>query len=251
MHEPITPKDQTGHRWWVRISHWVITLSFFTLAFTGIEILMVHPRLYWGEVGNDLTPALIELPISRNYKHGGYENRTAFFNESNSPISASRTYDIFNQNGWGRSLHFLCAWILVITGVLYLITGVFTGHFRYRILPKLKELYPGVLYKDIVAHLRFRELKPTTPSQYNLTQRITYALVIFWLFPVMLITGLTMSPAVTAALPILLDWSGGLQSARTVHFLTSIALELFLIIHFLMVIVTGFKQHLKAMTIGR
>lgn len=56
-----------GHRRWVRVSHWVIVASFLTLAFTGILILAVHPRLYWGEVGNDLTPALLEIPISGNH----------------------------------------------------------------------------------------------------------------------------------------------------------------------------------------
>lgn len=227
-----------------------MTIAFFFLVFTGVEILMVHPRLYWGEVGNDLTPALFELPISRNYKHGGYKDHAAFFSESNSPVSASRTYDIFNQNGWGRSLHFLTAWVLVITGVLYLITGVFTGHFRQRIWPKLKELSPPVLFKDIMWHLRFRKTT-STPSQYNLTQKLTYAFVIFLLFPAMLLTGLMMSPAVTAAFPFLLDLSGGMQSARTIHFFTSVILELFLIVHFIMVIISGFKQQMRAMTIGK
>lgn len=247
MAEPI---PSPGHRWWVRIAHWVITLSFFALVFTGIEILMVHPRLYWGEVGNDLTPALFELPISRNYKHNGWEKSTAFFDNAHSPVSASRTYDIFNQNGWGRSLHFLSAWILVITGLMYLITGFFTGHFRHRIWPTLKELSPRILYKDIIAHLKFRSVS-TTPANYNLTQRLSYAVVIFLLFPLMMLTGLTMSPAVTASFPGLLDFFGGLQSARTIHFFTSLLLELFLIVHFMMVIISGFKQQLKAMTIGK
>ncbi|HZY79553.1 MAG TPA: cytochrome b/b6 domain-containing protein [Cyclobacteriaceae bacterium] len=250
MPESQSETPSVGHRLWVRLSHWLITLTFFGLAFTGIEILMVHPRLYWGEVGNDLTPALIELPISRNYKHGGWENKVAFFDGKSSPISASRTYDIFNYNGWGRSLHFLLAWLLVITGSLYLVMGLFTGHFYKHIWPRLRELTPRAIYKDIVAHLRLKNIE-STPGNYNLSQRITYALVIFWLFPVMLITGLTMSPAVTAALPFLLDWSGGLQSARTMHFLVSVALELFLILHFVMVIVTGFKKHIVAMTVAK
>jgi thiosulfate reductase cytochrome b subunit len=250
MPEPVVNKPSHGHRWWVRLSHWLVTLSFFGLAFTGIEILMVHPRLYWGEVGNDLTPALVDLPISRNYKHGGWEKKTAFFNADSSPVSASRTYDIFNQNGWGRSLHFLLAWILVITGVVYVITGFFTGHFRSRIWPKLRELSPRSIYKDLVAHVRFNA-SVTTPAQYNLTQRLSYAFVIFLLFPGMLVTGLTMSPAVTAAFPFLLDLFGGLQSARTIHFFTSITLELFLIVHFTMVIISGFKRQILAMTVAK
>jgi thiosulfate reductase cytochrome b subunit len=250
MPEPFPNNKPAGHRWWVRLSHWAITLSFFGLVFTGIEILMVHPRLYWGEVGNDLTPALFELPISRNYKHGGWEKTTAFFDGDTSPVSASRTYDIFNQNGWGRSLHFLLAWILVATGILYVVTGMFTGHFRQRIWPRLKELSPKALYKDIVAHIKFRQLS-TEPSQYNLTQKLSYAFVIFLLFPVMLMTGLMMSPAVTTAFPFLLDLLGGMQSARTIHFFTSVLLELFLIVHFTMVIISGFKHQMKAMTIGK
>jgi thiosulfate reductase cytochrome b subunit len=238
------------HRWWVRLSHWAMTVAFFALVFTGVEILMVHPRLYWGEVGNDLTPALFELPISRNYKHGGWEKQAAFFDKDASPVSASRTYDIFNQNGWGRSLHFLSAWLLVITGVLYLITGTFTGHFRQRIWPGLKQLSPRALYRDIKAHLKPGSLS-IEPGQYNLTQKLSYAFIIFILFPLMLLTGLTMSPAVVASFQFLLDIFGGLQSARTIHFFTSVTLELFLVVHFTMVIISGFKDQMKAMTIGK
>src|SRR5690349_22095269 len=106
----------TPHPIWVRVSHWLTTASVATLAVTGVAILMVHPRLYWGEAGNDLTPALLELPISRNYKHGGWTTQMPFFQAAGSPISAVRTYDIFNQNGWARSLHFLSAWWLAIPG---------------------------------------------------------------------------------------------------------------------------------------
>ena len=240
--------SQSHHSLWVRISHWIITLTFFFLAFTGVEILMVHPRLYWGEVGNDLTPAIIELPISRNYKHGGYGKEMPFFKDNKSVVSASRTFNIFNENGWGRSLHFLSAWILVLTGGIYLITGIFTGHFRRRMLPTLRELMPQSILRDLVSHLRSR---PVASSEYNLLQRISYMIVIFFLFPCTIISGLTMSPAITAAFPFLLEASGGLQSARTSHFLLSLALELFLIVHFIMVILSGFKQQLRGMIIGK
>jgi hypothetical protein len=62
----------SSHAGWVRLAHWIVTASVLTLGVTGVLILMVHPRLYWGDAGNDLTPALIELPISRNYQHGGW-----------------------------------------------------------------------------------------------------------------------------------------------------------------------------------
>src|SRR5471030_683422 len=95
-----TAHEGPGHPLWVRISHWIVAASVVTLAFTGFVILMAHPRLYWGAVGNDLTPALLELPISRNYRHGGWETSAPFFSEAGSPVSAIRGYDILNQNSW-------------------------------------------------------------------------------------------------------------------------------------------------------
>ena len=242
--------EDIRHRWWVRISHWVITFSFLALAYTGVIILMCHPRLYWGDVGNDLTPALIELPISRNYKHGGWESSAAFFNEAGAPITANRTYDIFNKNGWGRSLHFLTAWILVIVGMIYLITGVLTGHFRRRLVPKGREFSWRFLASDIIRHLRM-QMNLSSGPEYNVVQKWSYLLVIFFLLPLIALTGLTMSPAVTAAFPFLLKIFLGAQSARTIHFFASIALELFLLVHVIMIIITGFKEQIRAMTIGR
>src|SRR5215204_837728 len=129
---PVSGEDvapAARHELWVRISHWIGAASILVLAFTGVAILMVHPRLYWGETGNDLTPAVIELKISRNYKHGGWTTPTQFSQAVGPQVTASRTYDIFNQNGWARSLHFLAAWCLVVPGVLYLFNGLASGHF--------------------------------------------------------------------------------------------------------------------------
>src|SRR4029077_16457372 len=117
----------TRHARWGRISHPILALRALTLAFSGFVILMAHPRLYWGAVGNDLTPALVELPISRNYRHGGGAPSIPFFSDVRSSVSAVRTYDILNKNSWGRSLHFLAAWFLVVTAAVYVAIGVCTG----------------------------------------------------------------------------------------------------------------------------
>ena len=239
------------HSRWVKISHWIVTLSFLILAFTGFEILMVHPRLYWGEVGNDLTPALFELPISRNYKHGGWEKTQPYFEKEGSPVSASRTYDIFNQNGWGRSLHFLAAWFLVITGAIYLLSGIFTGHFRRHIWLKAREFSPRLFWHDFINYLRMKIPSAKDGPQYGILQKYTYVIIIFLVLPLAILTGLTMSPAITAAYPFLLKIFGGVQSARTMHFFASIALELFLFAHVLMIIKSGFKKQIRAMTIGK
>lgn len=239
------------HRRWVRASHWIITLSFFALTISGYVMLMCHPRLYWGEVGNDLTPALVELPVSRNYQHGGWEKTTPFFDNAGSPISASRTYDIFNQNGWGRSLHFLAAWFLVLPGVIYLLTGIFSGHIRKNLWPGAKEFTLSMFRLDLINHLKMKIPGATGGPQYGILQKTTYLVVIFFLFPVVALTGLTMSPAITAAYPFLLKIFFGAQSARTIHFFASCALVLFLVIHLIMVIKSGFKQQIRSMTIGK
>lgn len=239
-----------SHRRWVKTSHWIITLSFMVLVFSGSEMVMVHPRFYWGEVGNDLTPVLFELPVSRNYKHGGWEKSVPLTDVAAGPVSASRTYDIFNQNGWGRSLHFLSAWFLALPGLVYLILGIFSGHFRKNLWPGLKEFSPKLFWQDIVNHIRLKIPSATNGPHYGLLQKFTYLVVIFFLMPLIVMTGLTMSPAITASYPFLLKIFFGAQSARTIHFVASVSLVLFLIVHVVMVIKSGFKQQIRSMTIG-
>jgi thiosulfate reductase cytochrome b subunit len=238
------------HARWVRVSHWIATVSLLTLAFSGFVILMAHPRLYWGDAGNDLTPALLELPISRNYQHGGWDKRTPFFQNAEGPISASRTYGIFNQNGWGRSLHFLAAWWLVLPGAMYLLTGIFGGHFLSHIWPRARELAPRRVWHEIVDHLRLRIPAARRGPHYGVLQKCAYSMVVFVAAPLMVVTGLAMSPAVTAAFPILLRLFGGYQSARTIHFFTFIVLLLFVFVHVVMVIKSGFRRQIRAMTVG-
>ncbi len=238
-----------GHARWVRISHAIVSLSLLTLAFTGVLILMVHPRLYWGEVGNDLTPALIELPISRNHQHGGWENSTPFQNAAGA-VSASRTFDIFNQNGWARSLHFLAGWFLVLPGIVYVLTGFARGHFRSHVWPNASELAPRLVWRDVLAHLQIGFPRASGGPQYGLLQKCAYTFVLFVAAPLIVITGLAMSPAVTAALPFLLSVFGGYQSARTIHFFTFAALLMFVLVHVVMVIRSGFRRQIRAITLG-
>lgn len=254
MNELPPPLEQPGkirHTRWVRLAHWIVTVSFLTLTCTGIVILMAHPRLYWGEVGNDLTPALIELPISRNHQHGGWEKSVPFFEDAASPVSASRTYNIFNQNGWGRSLHFLAAWFLVLSGALYLLTGVFTGHFRRHLLPRLAELTPALFWREVKDHVRLRIRPATGGPHYGLLQKCAYFAVVFLALPLTVMSGLAMSPAITAAYPFLSRVLGGFQSARTIHFVAFVILLLFLLVHVVMIIKSGFKRQMRGMTLGK
>jgi thiosulfate reductase cytochrome b subunit len=243
--------ENIPHKRWVKGSHWIITISFFVLLFTGVEMIMVHPRFYWGEAGNDLTPALFELPVSRNYQHGGWEKSVPFSETADAPVSASRTYEIFNQNGWGRSLHFLAGWFLLVPGLIYFIVGILTGHFRKHLWPGANEFSLKLYWKDVINHYRMRIPPASNGPHYGLLQKSSYVMVIFFLMPVIVMTGMTMSPAITAAYPFLLKLFFGAQSARTLHLFASAALVLFLIVHVVMVIKSGFKKHIRAMTLGK
>lgn len=190
----------------VRITHWLTALGFFALLVTGVEILISHPRFYWGEAGNVLSTPLFQLhiPASRATVPTGY------------------AYVLPDQNGWSRYLHFQAAWLVVLTGLLYVIYGFVSGHFRRNLLA----------------------------GPYNPQQRLTYLAVIFVLFPLVIWTGLAMSPGIAAAFPYTVSILGGQQSARTIHFFVSVLLFLFLLVHVTMVIRAGFTERVGAMIKG-
>ena len=219
----------------VRITHWITTLCFFALLVSGAELVISHPRFYWGETGNDLTRPLFKIPIpaSRKLVPTGYG------------------YLLPDQNGWSRYLHFQAAWVVIFTGLLYLIAGLFTRHFRKNLLPREADLSWRGFSSAISKHLRFERPGEAEAWSYNLPQRITYLFVIFILFPFVIWTGLAMSPAFVSAFPATVNVLGGQQSARTLHFFVSLALLLFLLVHVVMVCFAGFKNSMRAMITGR
>ena len=158
---------------------------------------------------------------------------------------------IFNQNGWGRSLHFLAAWVLVAVGLVYVVAGVIAGHFRGHFLGGREALSVAALWRDLREHLRGFVPLPTGGPDYGPLQRTSYFVVVFLVTPLLVLTGLTMSPAVAAAAPVLLDLFGGHQSARTLHFFGFVAISVFVVGHVAMVVLTGFGRHMRAMIVGR
>jgi thiosulfate reductase cytochrome b subunit len=214
--------DSPRHSALVRITHWIFTLSFFGLVVSGFAIILAHPHFYWGETGGIGTPSLFDLPLPTML--GG-------------------------PSGWGRSLHFQSAWIFVLTGSLYLVSGILTQHFRHRLLPSQEHLSWRSMRASVVDHLRFK--RPEEDASYNLIQRLSYLAVVFVLCPLMIVTGLAMSPAVTSVFPQIVTIFGGHQSARTIHFFLACALLLFLFVHVAMVIFAGFTRLMRGMITGR
>jgi thiosulfate reductase cytochrome b subunit len=230
----LTAKVETSrHSALVRITHWITALCFLALLVTGVEILISHPRFYWGETGNVLMPPLFKLPIA----------------SSRATVPTGYGYVLPDENGWSRYLHFQAAWAAVLTGLLYVIYGWLSGHFRRNLLPARTQLSWRSVANAVAGHWRLRPVQSHT-APYNVLQRITYLAVIFGLFPLIIWTGLAMSPAIASAFPAAVSVLGGQQSARTIHFFVSLALVLFLIVHVAMVCISGFRSRMRAMITG-
>jgi thiosulfate reductase cytochrome b subunit len=234
---PLSPSSvkPSRHSALVRVSHWIIALSSLALLLSGIEILISHPRFYWGENGNVLTPALFKLPIP----------------SSRALVPTGYGYVLPDQNGWSRYLHFQSAWLVVLTGLVYVAAGIVTGHFRKDLLPRGEEVSWRALWRTIAGHLRFERPSAGEAWSYNLLQRLSYLFVIFALFPLAIWTGLAMSPAFTSAVPVSVTLLGGRQSARTIHFFVAVSLLLFLLVHVGMVWFAGFRSRMRPMITGR
>jgi thiosulfate reductase cytochrome b subunit len=219
----------------VRITHWIITLCFVALFVSGAELVISHPRFYWGETGNVLTTPLFKLPIP----------------SSRALVPTGYGYVLPDQNGWSRYLHFQTAWVLVLTGVLYVIFSFFSGHLWKDLLPGKADLSWRAFSTAVSGHLRFKPPSKAEAWSYNLLQRLTYLFVIFVLFPLMIWTGLAMSPAFVSAVPATVTLLGGQQSARTIHFLVTVLLLLFLLVHVVMICIAGFRSRMRAMITGQ
>ena len=215
--------DSPRHSAVVRITHWINTVSFVGLVVSGIAILLAHPRLYWGETGSLGTPSVLDLPLP--FMLGG-------------------------PSGWGRYLHFLSAWVCVLTGLFYVISGLLTQHFRKSFLPAKTDLARDSISRVVSRHLRLQRPREEESLTYNVLQRLSYFTVVFVLFPLMIWTGLAMSPAIVSVFPALVTILGGQQTARTIHFFVAGSLVLFLFVHVGMVCLAGFKNRMRAMITG-
>ncbi|MBL8233058.1 MAG: cytochrome b/b6 domain-containing protein [Bryobacterales bacterium] len=215
----------------MRVTHWITALSFFALVLSGVEILISHPRFYWGDEGHALTPSLFELPIPA----------------SRAAVKTGFGFVLPDQNGWSRALHFQSAWLVVLAGLCYFLWGWWSRHFRVNLLPASRDLAWPVLAGAIRDHLG-RRVPDDGP--YNVLQRLAYASVIFILFPMMIWTGLAMSPAIVSAFPGIVTILGGHQSARTIHFFVFLALMTFFATHVVMVVTTGFRKRMRGMVTG-
>ncbi len=214
----------------VRIAHWINALCFLMLLMSGLQIFNAHPRLYWGQSGAD-------------YDHAWLSIRNG--------IPFQFTLPSYRDLGAGRNWHFFFAWALVINGAIYLAFGFFNRHFQRDILPKKDEFRLDHLKHEIIHHAQFKRITGAAARRYNTLQKLAYVAVIFVLFPLIILTGLTMSPGFNAVAPVLLDIFGGRQSARSLHFIAANLIVAFLVIHLIEVVVAGAWNEIRSMLTGK
>jgi thiosulfate reductase cytochrome b subunit len=267
--EAVAPQREVMYRHsvMVRLTHWLNVLIVAALLASGLRLFNFHPALYWGNDGHSGVPPFLSIDALTDVETGepagaitvmGHSFTTTgvlglSYGSGGEPLGTAFPDWLTLPGGLGfaRDVHFDAAWLFVFNGLVYLLFGMFSGHFRRDLLPAAKELAPRRLLADVWSHLRLRRARGDAARGYNVLQKLAYVTVIFILLPVMVLSGLTMSPAVTTAMPLLFDLFGGRQSARTIHFLIADLLVLFVLVHVIQVAVTGAFNNMRSMITGR
>ncbi|MBF9235153.1 cytochrome b/b6 domain-containing protein [Microvirga alba] len=266
-HSSPQPKSELVHRHSgvVRVTHWINVLCLTVLLMSGLQIFNAHPRLYWGQYGADADHAVLSIEAEETGDSvGGITRIGSLSIPTTGILGASKvegelsprafpawlTLPRYQDLAAGRRWHFFFAWLFVINGFLYLIYGIVAGHFRRDLKPNADQLTARHLAREIADHARLKFARGDEARRYNALQKIAYLIVIFALLPLMLATGLTMSPGVNAAFPWMLDLFGGRQSARTIHFITASLIVTFVAIHIAMVLVSGAWNNMRSMITG-
>lgn len=223
------PRTVFRHRLATRLWHWTNAVSVVILIGSGLGISNAHPRLYWGRFGANFDHAWAQLPRFPAW------------------LTIPANYNLALSRRW----HLFFALVLAFSLLAYMVASLVNRHFQRDLKFRRGELAPAHLAEDVRDHLAFRFHDPDDPGRYNTLQKLSYAGVIFVLLPLVILTGLALSPGMDAAWPWLLDVFGGRQSARSLHFLTMGALAAFVVIHLVLVILAGVVNEVRSMITGR
>ena len=253
------------HSLFVRIAHWVNAGCFAILLMSGLQIFNAHPMLHWGVKGDEADPSLFSIyaedqlegaPIGWVQIGAAKVNTTGYlgvFRDRDGFLSGRAfpwwvTLPGYQSLAEGRRWHFFFAWLLVINGFAYLAYGFAARHFQRDLAPSKVDVRS--FGRSVLDHLRLRHPRGEAAKRYNPLQKLAYLTVVFVLFPLMVITGLSMSPGVDTAAPWLPDIFGGRQSARTIHFITATLLILFVLVHVVEVLLGGFFNEMRSIITG-
>jgi thiosulfate reductase cytochrome b subunit len=251
-----------------RITHWINALCVTVLLMSGLQIFLAHPALYWGQSGADSDRPAFEIgaeTIGNGAQRGFVRLGSATLDttgalglvpNADGDLTARAFPRWATIPGWrsltlGRRWHFFFAWLFVANLASYYLFGLINGHLRRDLAPTRNQLRPRAILADVVDHLRLKFPKGEAARHYNPLQKLAYVGVVAGLLPVMILTGLTMSPGMDALLPWLVDLFGGRQSARTIHFIAATLLLLFVLVHLAMVLLAGPINGVRAMITGK
>jgi thiosulfate reductase cytochrome b subunit len=212
----------------VRLTHWINALCLLVLVTSGLQILNAHPALYWGETSPFDHPWLVF--------GGGYG------------FPHWITLPPWQDLAAGRRWHFFFAWLFVLNGLAYVVYAIASGRVRRVLLPSRAQLQH--IGGSLADHLRLRFPHGEAARQYNVLQKLSYLIVLFGLLPLMVISGLAMSPAMDTRFHLLTELFGGRQSARTVHFLSASALVVFFVIHIAAILAAGPLNEMRSIVSG-
>lgn len=262
--EQLKPGDVVKrHRLSTRIWHWINALTLLVMLMSGLMIFNAHPRLYWGQYGANADPAwlviddagstgFVELAGVRVTTTGilglwtnaeGKLQRRAFPYWATIPSG----YDLQAARRW----HLTFAWLLSLALAFYMMRSLWNGHVKNDLHIRKSEWSPRHIWHDVKEHARLRFPTGAAAKDYNILQKISYIGVIFVLLPLVILTGITMSPAMNAAWPWLLDIFGGRQSARSIHFICAFFLVAFFFVHIAMVVLAGPINEVRSMITGK
>ena len=269
MFRPKTDKEVIyRHRLVTRVTHWINVICISLLLMSGLQIFNAHPRLYWGQFGADADQPFLELAATQNDAGtivGGITRIGGLTLKTTGLLGASKNADgdlagrgfpawmtlpSYQDLATGRRWHFFAAWWMVGNGVVYLLYGALSGHFRRDLALTKAEVTPRHIWRDIVDHIRLRHPTGEAAKRYNTLQKFAYLAVVFGVLPLIVLTGLTMSPGFDAVAPFLVTTFGGRPSARAIHFLCANAIVLFVIVHVVEVFLAGVWNEIRSMVTG-
>ncbi len=251
------------HRLSTRIWHWVNALALLVLLMSGLMIFNAHPRLYWGEFGANFDHAWLEI---------GQRGNAGMLRIGTWQIDTTGWLGIWtDQDGvvrrraipyWatlpsrysladGRIWHLAFAWVLALSLLGYLLWSLVNGHLRRDVHITRKEWRPAHIWRDMKDHARLRFPTGAAALRYNVLQKLAYASVLFVLLPLMIVTGLAMSPGTDAWAPIVTELFGGRQTARSIHFLCAWGLVGFFVVHIAMVVLAGPFNEIRSIITGK
>jgi thiosulfate reductase cytochrome b subunit len=253
------------HKGVTRLTHWINVLAVSLLLMSGLEIFNAHPALYWGQRSHFDRPWLSMTAEQRGARTVGVTRIGALTLETTGVLGYSGKPGQETARGFpswitlpssqdladGRRWHFFFAWVFVINGLAYWLANLINGHIRKDLLPTGKDLSPRNVWHEIATHARLKFPKGEEARHYNVLQKATYLGMVLVVLPLMVATGLTMSPGFNAAAPWMLDLFGGRQSARTIHFICASLTVLFIFVHLAMVVASGTWNNIRSMITGR